>query len=59
MEPFSLETDDKTDEERAKVKAARKDRQMYGKTKAPMDTDLSEDHGDFSCELRINHYFSE
>lgn len=59
MELFSLETDDRTDEDRAMFKATRKDRQAGGKTKAPMDTDLSEDHGDYSCQVRINLNFSE
>ncbi|MCI4394341.1 hypothetical protein PGIGA_G00167680 [Pangasianodon gigas] len=59
MEPFSLETDDRTDEERTKAKATKKDRQACGKAKAPMDTDLSEDHGDFSCQVRINLNFSD
>lgn len=59
MELFSLETDDRTDEERSKTKATKKDRQACGKDKAPMDTDLPEDHGDFSCPIRINAYFSE
>lgn len=59
MELFSLETDDRTDEDRAMFKATRKDRQAGGKTKAPMDTDLPEDHGDYSCQVRINLNFSE
>lgn len=59
MEPFSLETDDRTDKERAKAKAMKKDRQACGKDKAPMDTDLTEDHGEFSCQVRINLKFSE
>lgn len=58
MELFSLETDDRTNEERSKAKV-KKDRQACGKTKAPMDTDLAEDHGDFSCQVRINLNFSE
>ncbi|XP_053474426.1 transient receptor potential cation channel subfamily V member 1 [Ictalurus furcatus] len=58
MEPFSLDTDDRTDEERTKTKATKKDRQAYGKAKAPMDTELAEDHGDFACQVRINLNFS-
>ncbi|KAF7688618.1 transient receptor potential cation channel subfamily V member 1-like [Silurus meridionalis] len=54
MEAFSLETI----EEGNKAKATKKDRQAYGKTKAPMDTDLLEDHGDFSCPIRIKLEFS-
>lgn len=59
VETFSLETDDRTSEERAKAKAARKDRQAYGKDKVPMDTDLPEDHCDFSCQVRYNPDFCE
>lgn len=59
MEPFSLDTDDRSDEERTKTKANKKDRQAYGKAKAPMDTELAEDHGDFACQVRINLNFSE
>ncbi|KAM9440506.1 transient receptor potential cation channel subfamily V member 1-like [Clarias gariepinus] len=58
MELFSLETDDRTDEERAKAKAARKDRQAFGKGKTPMDTDLLEDHGELCPKIRINLKFS-
>ncbi|XP_017315455.1 transient receptor potential cation channel subfamily V member 1 isoform X2 [Ictalurus punctatus] len=59
MEPFSLDTDDRSDEERTKTKANKKDRQAYGKAKAPMDTELAEDHGDFACQVRINLNFSD
>lgn len=59
MESFSLETDDRTDEERAKAKAMRKDRQAGGKDKAPMDTDLAEDHGEIFCQVKFNLRFSE
>ncbi|KAK2816288.1 hypothetical protein Q7C36_022559 [Tachysurus vachellii] len=57
VETFSLETDDRTSEERAKAKAARKDRQAYGKDKVPMDTDLPEDHIDFSRQVRYDPKF--
>ncbi|XP_060768846.1 transient receptor potential cation channel subfamily V member 1-like [Neoarius graeffei] len=59
MESFSLETDDRTDEERAKAKAMRKDRHAGGKDKAPMDTDLAEDHGEISCQVKFNLRFSD
>lgn len=59
MEPFALETDDRTYEERSKAKATRKDRHACGKDKVPMDTDLPEDHGDIACQIRFNLNFSE
>ncbi|KAK3527226.1 hypothetical protein QTP86_014652 [Hemibagrus guttatus] len=59
VETFTLETDDRTCQERAKAKATRKDRQACGKDKVPMDTDLPEDHGDFSCQVRLNLNFSD
>lgn len=59
VETFTFETDDRTCQERAKDKKTRKDRQACGKDKVPMDTDLSEDHGDFACQVRYNLNFSE
>uniref|UniRef100_A0A4W4HGQ0 Ion transport domain-containing protein n=1 Tax=Electrophorus electricus TaxID=8005 RepID=A0A4W4HGQ0_ELEEL len=60
-ECFSLEMDDRTDEERAKAKAAKK---AFGKGcperhRMPMDTDFLEDHGDIPSQIRFNLNFNK
>ncbi|XP_076867770.1 transient receptor potential cation channel subfamily V member 1 [Brachyhypopomus gauderio] len=57
---FSLEMDDRTDEERAKAKADRKERVAGGKgCPMPMDTDFLEDQEAIPCQVRFNLNFDK
>ncbi|KAF7688617.1 transient receptor potential cation channel subfamily V member 1-like [Silurus meridionalis] len=57
MKPFTLEIDDRTDEERKKDKEIRK--HVTGKSKTPMDTHLHEDRGHVRPQIRFDLSYAD
>lgn len=53
---FSLEADDRTEEEKSRKKASKNDRLT---PKAPMDTDYQEEVGDPKPQIRFNLNFDK
>lgn len=58
---FSLETDDRTEEEISQQKGAKNDGYSFGceSPKAPMDTDYQEDMEKHKPQIRINLNFDK
>ncbi|KAK2879767.1 transient receptor potential cation channel subfamily V member 1 [Channa argus] len=58
---FSLETDDRTEEEKSRQKAAKKDGFSFGQEapKAPMDTDYQEEMEETKPQIRFNLNFDK
>ncbi|TMS13863.1 Transient receptor potential cation channel subfamily V member 1 [Larimichthys crocea] len=56
---FSLETDDRTEEEKSRGKAAKKSGQGHVSPKAPMDTDYQEQMEETKPQIRFNLNFDK
>lgn len=59
MASFSLEIDDRSEEEREKEKAMREHYQANKKKDSPMDTELQEDLGFLGPKIRIKPEFAK